>query len=121
MRIGEASNPHPPSLIPRSACLTHPPISLRMLVDTLWTGSTPDAFQGVERVRRERIGRMIRHEVIVKIKDDVAEERVQRILEHVRELAESMPMASEVRMARNRGRTYRHVILVLFLESEESL
>ncbi|MFI5271696.1 MAG: Dabb family protein [Ktedonobacterales bacterium] len=64
---------------------------------------------------------MIRHEVILRIKQGVRREAIAKSLQEIYDLLISIPGVERVRFGVNNAPAYRHALLVVDLPDEETL
>lgn len=65
--------------------------------------------------------RMIRHDVILRIKPGVSREIIDRTLRDVRDLLIEIPGVEQVRYGVNNAPAYRHALIAVELPDEEAL
>ncbi|HLW00757.1 MAG TPA: Dabb family protein [Ktedonobacterales bacterium] len=64
---------------------------------------------------------MIRHELILRLRSDANREVIDRTLKDVKELLAGIPGVIETRSGVNNAPSYRHALLVVFVENERAL
>lgn len=64
---------------------------------------------------------MIRHEVILRVKQGARREAIERALRDVYELLRTIPGVEQVRFGINAAPAYRHAMLVVDLPDEDAL
>ncbi len=64
---------------------------------------------------------MIRHEVILRVKQGARREAIERALREVYDLLRTIPGVEQVRYGINNASAYRHAMLVVDLPDEETL
>jgi hypothetical protein len=65
--------------------------------------------------------RVIRHEVIVRVKPHIARERIQQVLSEVAGLLYEIRGVEHVRFGVNKAEAYRHAMLVVEITDEAAL
>ena len=64
---------------------------------------------------------MIRHELILRLRSDTNREVIDRTLKDVKELLAGIPGVIETRSGVNNAPSYRHALLVVYVENERAL
>ena len=64
---------------------------------------------------------MIRHEIILRLRSETNREVIDRTLTDVKELLAGIPGVDEIRYGVNNAPSYRHALIVIYVEHERAL